>query len=236
MSLINKIQSFLPHLDEFRRRLIVVLLGFIVATLICYNFAGQILPILIQPATHLVFTSPLDGFSAYMTIAAVMGFILSLPLTLHQVWSFIGSALRPQEKQFILLFAPLSFLFFLFGVAFAFFVAIPLTYKFLMSFSSDYMQPMITVSSYMGFLANMLIAFGVTFELPLILAFLAKIGIASPEYLRQKRRHAIMIIFIIATIITPPDIISQVLLALPLILLYELGIVLVGFVYKHKTL
>ena len=206
------------------------------ATLICYNFAGQIFPILIQPTTHLVFTSPLDGFSAYMTVAAVMGFILSLPVTLHQIWSFVGAALRPQERQFILLFAPLSFVFFIFGVSFAFFVAIPLTYKFLMSFSSEYMQPMITVSSYMGFLANMMIAFGVTFELPLVLAFLAKIGIASPEYLRHKRRHAIMIIFIIATIITPPDIISQVLLALPLILLYELGIIFVGFVYKHKTL
>ena len=236
MSLLNKIQSLLPHLDELRRRLIVILLGFIVATLVCYNFAGQILPFLIHPAAHLIFTSPLEGFSAYMTIAAVMGFIVCLPLTLFQVWSFIGCALRPQERQFILIFGPLSLVFFLMGVAFAFYVAIPLTYKFLMSFSSQYMQPMITVSSYMGFLVNMVIAFGVTFELPLILAFLAMIGIASPEFLRQKRRHAIMIIFIIATIITPPDIISQVLLALPLIILYEVGIIFVGFTYKHKTL
>lgn len=215
----------MPHLDELRRRLIKIVVVFILATLVCYNFVGQILPWLIAPAGHLVFTSPLDGFNAYMTIAAVLGFIVSLPWTLYQVWTFIGSALRPQEKQVILFIAPLSFIFFMLGVAFAFYVAIPLTYRFLMSFSSPSMEPMITVSNYMGFLANMLIVFGVTFELPLVLAFLAKIGIATPEFLRQKRRHAIMIIFIIATIITPPDVISQVLLALPLIVLYELGII-----------
>jgi sec-independent protein translocase protein TatC len=126
--------------------------------------------------------------------------------------------------------------FFLLGVAFAFYVAVPLTYKFLMSFSSEYMQPMITVSSYMGFLANMLIAFGVTFELPLVMAFLAAIGIATPEFLRQKRRHAIMIILIVATVITPPDVISQVLLTIPLVVLYEVGIIFVQWSYKHKTL
>jgi sec-independent protein translocase protein TatC len=105
-----------------------------------------------------------------------------------------------------------------------------------MSFSSEYMKPMITVSSYIGFLANMLIAFGVTFELPLILAFLAMIGIATPEFLRQKRRHAIMIILIVAAIVTPPDVISQILLAIPLVILYEVGIILVKMFYKHKTL
>ncbi len=223
----------MPHLDELRRRLIIVGLGFIVATLICYSFVGKILPWLIAPAGHLVYTSPLDGFNAYMTIASVLGFIVSLPLTLYHIWAFVGKALRPQEKQAIILVAPLSFIFFLCGVSFAFYVAVPLTYRFLMSFSSEYMEPMITVSSYMGFLANMLIVFGVTFELPLVLAFLAKIGIATPEFLRQKRRHAIMIIFILATIITPPDVVSQVLLAIPLIVLYELGIIF-GSIFGRK--
>jgi len=232
----GQIQSFLTHLDELRRRLIKIILGFIVATLACYNLVGKILPILIKPAGHLIYTSPVEGFSAYMTLAAVMGFLASLPFTLYQIWKFIGGALRPQEKVFIAVFGPLSFLFFMLGVIFSYFVAIPLTYKFLMSFSSEYMRPMITVSNYMGFLANMLISFGVTFELPLILAFLASIGIASPEFLRQRRRHAIMIILIVSAIVTPPDVVSQVLLALPLIVLYEVGIVFMGFTYKHKTL
>jgi len=232
----GRFKSFLTHLDELRRRLIKVLLGFVVATLVCYNFVGQILPWLIKPAGHLIFTSPTEAFGAYMTLAAVMGFLISLPWTLYQVWGFVASALRPGEKKFIAIFGPLSFLFFILGVLFSYFIAIPLTYRFLMSFSSDSMQPMITVSHYMGFLANMLIAFGVTFELPLILAFLAKIGVATPEFLRQKRRHAIMIILIVAAIVTPPDVISQILLALPLMALYEVGIILVKMTYKHKTL
>ena len=236
MKLSGSFQSFLVHLDELRRRLIIVLVVFAAATFVCYNFAGQILPLLIKPAGHLVFTSPTEGFSAYMMLAAVMGFLVSLPVTLYHVWGFVSGALRPQEKKFIAVFGPLSFIFFLLGAAFSYFVAIPLTYRFLMSFSSEYMRPMITVSHYMGFLANMLMAFGVTFELPLILAFLAKIGIATPEFLKQKRRHAVMIIFIVAAIVTPPDVVSQVLLAVPLLLLYELGVLLVGMVYKHKTL
>ena len=236
MNSFGRFKSFLTHLDELRRRLIKVLLGFVVATLVCYNFVGQILPWLIKPAGHLIFTSPTEAFGAYMTLAAVMGFLISLPWTLYQVWGFVASALRPGEKKFIAIFGPLSFLFFILGVLFSYFIAIPLTYRFLMSFSSDSMQPMITVSHYMGFLANMLIAFGVTFELPLILAFLAKIGVATPEFLRQKRRHAIMIILIVAAIVTPPDVISQILLALPLMALYEVGIILVKMTYKHKTL
>ena len=236
MNISGYFQSFLPHLDDLRRRLIKIVIVFIVATLACYNFVGLILPVLIKPAGHLIYTSPTEGFSVYMTLATVMGFLVSLPWTLYQIWGFIGAALRPHEKQFVFIFGPLSFLFFIFGVAFSFFIAIPLTYRFLMSFSSDYMQPMITVSNYMGFLANMLIAFGVTFELPLILAFLAMIGIATPEFLRQKRRHAIMIILIVAAIITPPDVISQISLAIPLIVLYEVGIILTKMTYKHKTL
>jgi sec-independent protein translocase protein TatC len=118
---------------------------------------------------------------------------------------------------------------------FSYFVAIPLTYKFLMSFSSSYMQPMITVSNYLGFMANMFIAFGFAFELPLVLAFLAAIGIATPEFLRQKRRHAIMLILIFSAIVTPPDVVSQLSLAIPMIFLYELGIIFVKFTFKKKS-
>lgn len=192
------------------------------------------LPILIKPAGHLVYTTPTEAFSAYMTLSMVLGFLVTLPWTVYQLWAFIASALRERERRFIKIFAPLSLVFFVAGVAFAFFVAIPLTYRFLMSFSSAYMQPMITVNSYLGFMAHMLLAFGVAFELPLILAFLAMIGVATPEFLRQKRRHAIMIILILSMLITPPDVISMLVLAVPLVFLYELGIVMVRFSYKRS--
>jgi sec-independent protein translocase protein TatC len=191
---------------------------------------------LIAPAGQLVFTAPADAFSAYMMVGSIMALLIASPYIVYQVWAFVGGALKPAEKKFVLIFAPLSLLFFLSGAAIAYFIAVPRAYKFLMSFSSDYLVPMVTVKNYLGFLGHMILAFGVAFELPLILAFLAKIGIASPEYLRQKRRHAIIIILIVAVILAPPDIMSMLLLAVPLVILYEVGIVFVKFFYKHKTL
>ena len=208
---------------------------FIVAVFACFNDADQLLALVIKPAGHLVFTSPGGAFSAVMAMTMVMAFIVTAPFLFYQVWAFTAGALKPQERHFVYVFGPLSFFFFLLGVAFAFFVAIPMAYHFLMGFSSESLVPMITVDNYLGFAGNMVVAFGVTFELPLVLAFLAKIGIATPEFLRQKRRHAIMIILIVAAIATPPDVVSQLLLGIPLIVLYEVGIIFTA-VFQKKTL
>jgi len=230
------LQSFFKHIEELRSRLIKSAGAFVLAFCLCYNFIGKLIPAVIAPAGHLVFTAPVDAFSAYMTLGAVMALLIASPYIVYQIWAFVGGALRPSEKKFVLVFAPLSLLFFLSGGAFAYFVAVPRAYKFLMSFASASLIPMVTVKNYLGFLGHMIVAFGVAFELPLILAFLAKIGIASPEYLRQKRQHAIIIILIVAAILAPPDIISMLILAVPLMILYEVGIVFVKFFYKHKTL
>jgi len=171
-----------------------------------------------------------------MMVGAVMALVVSSPYIVYQIWAFVGGALKPAEKKFVLIFAPLSLLFFLSGGAFAYFVAVPRAYHFLMSFSSEYLIPMVTVKNYLGFLGHMVLAFGAAFELPLILAFLAKIGIASPEYLRQMRRHAVIIILIAAALLAPPDVISMLILAVPLMVLYEVGIIFMGMTYKHKTL
>ena len=209
---------------------------FCVAALVCFNCAAQVLAWLVEPAGHLVYTAPSGGFKALTTVTVVMAFLVSAPFVLYQLWAFVAVALKPDERRFICLFGPLSLVFFAFGVAFAFFVAVPMAYRFLTGFSTEYMSPLITVDSYMSFLASMVVAFGVTFELPLLLAVLAKMGIATPEFLRQKRRHAIMIILIVAAVATPPDVVSQLLLAVPLMMLYELGIIFVRACYKHKTL
>jgi len=230
------LKSFFKHIEELRSRLIKSAGAFVLAFCLCYNFIGKLLPKIIAPAGHLIFTTPGEAFSAYMTIGFIMALFVSSPFICYQIWAFVGGALKPSEKKFVLIFAPLSLLFFLSGGAFAYFLAVPRAYKFLMSFSSEYLIPMVTVKNYLGFLGHMIIAFGVAFELPLILAFLAKIGIASPEYLRQMRRHAIMIILIVAALLAPPDIMSMFLLAVPLMLLYEVGILFTGFFYKHKTL
>jgi sec-independent protein translocase protein TatC len=230
------LQSFFQHIEELRSRLIKSAGAFVLAFCLCYNFVGKLIPKLIAPAGHLVFTAPADAFSAYMTVGAVMALTIASPYIVYQIWAFIGGALKPSEKKFVLIFAPLSLLFFLSGGAFAYFIAVPRAYKFLMSFSSEYLIPMVTVKNYFGFLGHMIVAFGVAFELPLILAFLAKIGIASPAYLRHIRRHAIIAILIAAALLAPPDIISMLILAVPLMILYEVGIVFTGIFYKHKTL
>ncbi len=225
---------FWAHLDELRSRTLKSLAVFIAACAVSFYCVPQVLPWIIKPAGRLVFTAPAEGFSATVTLTVVMGFILSFPFVLYQLWAFVRGALKPEERILVLVFAPLSLLFFIFGVAFAFWAAIPLSYNFLMGFSSEYLVPMISVGNYLSFVGNMVMVFGLTFELPLVLAFLASIGIATPEFLRQKRRHAVMIILIVAAVLTPPDIVSQVLLALPLVFLYEVGIVLVRVCYRKK--
>ena len=229
-------QSFFKHIEELRSRMIKSAGAFVLAFCLCYNFIGKLIPKLIAPAGHLIFTSPAEAFSAYMMVGAVMALVVSSPYIVYQIWAFVGGALKPAEKKFVLIFAPLSLLFFLSGGAFAYFVAVPRAYHFLMSFSSEYLIPMVTVKNYLGFLGHMVLAFGAAFELPLILAFLAKIGIASPEYLRQMRRHAVIIILIAAALLAPPDVISMLILAVPLMVLYEVGIIFMGMTYKHKTL
>jgi sec-independent protein translocase protein TatC len=229
-------QSFFKHLEELRSRLIKSAGAFVLAFCLCYNFIGKLIPKLIAPAGHLIFTSPGEAFSAYMTIGFILALFVSSPYIIYQIWAFVSGALKPSEKKFVLVFAPLSLMFFLSGGAFAYFVTMPMAYRFLMSFSSVYLVPMVTVKNYLGFLGHMMVAFGVAFELPLILAFLAKIGIATPEFLRQKRRHAIIIILIVASLMAPPDVMSMLVLAVPLMVLYEVGIIFVKVFNKHKTL
>ncbi len=230
----NFLRIFWAHLEELRNRLMRVAVCFIICFLICFNYIDRLVPYLIKPAGKLIFNSPADAFGIYVTLSIVAATIISSPYILFHLWSFVGKALHEREQRFIMVFGPLSLVFFLSGVAFAYWVAVPMSYKFLMTFSSDYLIPMVTVDKYFDFMGQLMLAFGLTFELPLIMAFFASIGLATPEFLRQKRRHAILIIVIVAAILTPPDVASQVILALPLIVLYELGIIFVKFAYKGK--
>ncbi len=227
-------QSFFKHIEELRSRVIKSVLVFVFVFCLCYGFIGKLIAQLVAPAGHLIFTAPAEAFSTYMMVGALMALFVASPYIAYQFWAFVAGALKPSEKKFIRIFAPLSLLFFLSGGAFAYFFAVPRAYSFLMSFSSPYLVPMITVKNYLGFLSRMILAFGVAFELPLILAFLAKIGIASPEYLRQKRKHAVVVILIVAAILAPPDVVSMMILGIPLMLLYEVGIFLVRFFYRQE--
>ncbi len=227
--------SFIEHLEELRSRLIKAILAWLTGTIIFYGFfIDPFLSFIIKPVHHIVFTSPSEAFTARITITLWGGFLLSLPVILYQVWQFVAVGLTPQEKKYVAVFGPLSAVFFILGEAFAYFCMLPISIKFLLSFSTDLFVPMITVDNYISFVTTLMLACGVTFELPLIFAFLTKIGIATPEFMRQKRRYVIVVILIVSAIITPPDVVSQILLAAPLLVLYEVGILFSHWIFARQ--
>ena len=216
--------SFVGHLEELRSRLIKSLLAVHVAACFFYAFIDKILVVLIQPVGKVVFTSPADAFVARVTLTLYGGVLLALPVIIYQVWRFVAVGLKDNERKYIFLLAPFSLLFFLAGGLFAYFIMIPVSLRFLLSFSSDFIVPMITIKNYISFAGMMILAFGVVFELPLVLVFLTKIGIVTPQFLAEKRRHAIVFILIVSALLTPPDAVTQIIMSVPLVVLYEIGI------------
>ncbi len=216
--------SFVGHLEELRSRLIKSLLAVLVAACFFYAFIDKILVVLIQPVGKVVFTSPTDAFVARVTLTLYGGVLLALPVIIYQVWRFVAAGLKDNERKYIFLLAPFSLLFFLVGGLFAYFIMIPVSLRFLLSFSSDFIVPMITIKNYISFVGMMILAFGVVFELPLVLVFLTKIGIVTPQFLAEKRRHAIVFILIVSALLTPPDAVTQIIMSVPLVVLYEIGI------------
>ena len=235
MSLFSKNSlSFFDHLDELRSRLIKIFLCIFVAAVVAYQFIDQILFNLIHPVGHLIFTSPAEAFTTRFALTLWAGVFLSSPLIVYHIWKFVACGLKEHEHKYIIFYGPLSLIFFLMGVFFAYFLIIPISITFLLSFSSDLLVPMITVKSYISFVGTLILSFGVIFELPLVLMFLARIGIATPAFLEQKRSHAIVLILIVSAILTPPDLITLFLMAAPLVILYEIGIIVVKMTYRPK--
>ena len=217
--------TFIEHLEELRAGIIKSVVFIVILSIAIYSFKDKVLFFLMQPIDRaLIFISPQEAFITNIKIALFGGLFLSSPFILYQIWAFISKGLGKNERIYVAIFAPVSFIFFLLGTAFGYFIIVPIGMRFLLSFATDFVVPMITVSKYISFVAVLTFLFGVVFELPLLMLFLAKIGIVTPDFLRKRRRHAIVIIFIIAAILTPPDIVTQCLMAGPLIVLYELGI------------
>ena len=224
--------SFFDHFDELRSRLIKSIIAVLIASCFFYSVIDKVFAILVKPVGKLVFTSPGEAFIARVMLAFFGGLFLALPVILYQIWEFVAAGLKEREAKFVKVFAPCSLLLFVAGGLFAYFVTIPISIRFLLSFSTDTIVPMITIKSYISFFGTMLLAFGVVFELPLILMFLTKIGITTPAFLVQKRRYAIVIILIVSALVTPPDFITQLIMAVPLVILYEIGIVVSKLTYR----
>lgn len=231
----DKRLSLVEHLEELRSRVIKSILAIIVGSILVYNFLPEIIPFLVKPAGKLVFIAPQEAFLTNIRVSFLGGLFLASPLVIFQIWRFVSAGLKPEERRTVLIFGPFSFFLFLVGFWFGYSVVTPLGIKFLLGFGSDLVRPMISVAKYVSFVAGLSFIFAFMFQLPLICLFLTRIGIITPFFLARRRKEAIVLIFIVAAILTPPDIFTQILLGLPLTLLFELGVIFSRVAYRKKV-
>ncbi len=226
--------SLMNHLEELRNRILFSLVLIIICTALVYNFTTQIMDILVLSVGKLYFMGPAEAFWIKVKLALFIGLYCSLPFLFYQIWKFVELGLRRDEKKQVLPLSISSFILFTIGGSFCYFFVIPVAIKFLLSYGSDTLIPLISVSKYLSFIGCLVFAFGGTFQLPLILMFLARIGIVNVKSLCKFRRFAIIGSFILGAALTPtPDMVNQTLLALPIIVLYELSILLIR-IFERK--
>lgn len=223
---------FLAHLGELRSRIMWALVSVLVGLVIALPLNDRIMKFIRRPfeiaapGQKLVFLAPTEAFWVYMKVALLSGLILAMPMILYQIWAFIAPGLYTNEKRYAVPFVLVGSLFFVLGASFAQFVVIPYAMRFLVSFPGADLAPMISINSYVDFVLKFTLAFGVVFELPVIITLAARLGLVTPQLLAKNRKYAILINFVIAAALTPtPDIFNQCLMAGPLIVLYELGII-----------
>lgn len=221
--------TIIEHLEELRGRLMKSAIALTVTTLFSFIFAKQFLQLLVAPMgdTPPVSSSPTTNIVVFTKVALISGVALAMPVLVYQLISFIAPGLKPQEKRYLYFILPGATLSFVVGVAFAYFVMVPTALPFLKGFLSDVIEPNWFIDRYISFITSILFWVGLSFETPLLIFFLAKLGIVTPAVLSRNRKYAILVIAVLAAIITPtPDPFNMILVMGPLILLYEIGILL----------
>jgi sec-independent protein translocase protein TatC len=232
--------SFLDHIEELRWRIIYSLIGVVIFTIIAWVFINPLVEIvLLKPArdahASLQNLRPFGQLFLYFQVAIIVGIVASIPNIFYQLWKFIAPALKKGERKYILRIVIFSTFCFLVGIAFAYFVMIPMAMKFAAQFGTEEIKNEFAIDEYMSIIISVMLAAGVVFELPMVSFFLSKLGILSPNFMRKYRRHAIVIIMVLAAILTPgTDPVSQVILAVPLVLLYEISIFISKISYKKS--
>jgi len=223
---------FTAHLEELRSRLIVCFISIGVGFVACYGFKERLFRILTAPLVavmqegdKLIFTGLPEAFFTYLKAAFLAGLLLAAPVIIYQFWMFVAPGLYRKERLVLMPIVVLSTFFFLGGALFGYFIVFPWGFKFFLGFASDTIRPLPSMKEYLSFATKLLIAFGLVFELPLVITFMARLGLVSVAFLRKNRRYALLLFFIGAAILTPPDVVTQVMMALPLMLLYEISIV-----------
>lgn len=246
----------MEHLSELRKRILISIAVLFTAFLFIFNYSEELFNILvfplkseikldvINPYIHiihktpvsLVFLAPAEAFWMHMKVSFVASFIFALPIIFYQVWKFISPGLLANEKRYLIPFLLSSTALFLAGSLFCFVIVLPFAMTFLLGYKIGTLTPMISVGSYIDFCLKFILAFGAIFELPLVIIFLTKFGIVSPRSLAKNRKYAILVSFIVAAVLTPtPDAFNQCLMAVPIIVLYEIGILLSMLIHRKKS-
>ncbi len=235
---------FTSHLEELRKRLMISGAAWLVAFLASYAFAEQLFRFIAEPVraalpegSSLVFISATEPFFTYLKVAALAGLLVALPVILWQIWAFIAPGLYAHEKKLAVPFVASSFLCFAAGTYFGFVYVFPTIFSFLIRFGTGAgeIAAMLSMGSYLSLSAKLLLAFGLVFELPIIIFFLARMGIVDHRWLARNRKYALLVAFIVGAVLTPPDIISQTALAVPFVILYEVGIIVARLFGKRRS-
>lgn len=227
-------QTLLEHLGAFRKAIIICVVAIGIAALICFSYSEQLLNIVTLPLRNinqrLIVTGVTEAFFVKLQLSFLAGFVLAFPIVAWAIWGFFKPALYPQERKYIYILFPATIFLFAAGVLFSYFAILPLIMKFFVYIAGENLQTMFKVDQYVSFVMSFTIPFGLVFELPVITFFLAKLGVIKPEMLSKNRKYALLIIVILAGVLTPgPDPISQIMMAVPVYVLYEVSIIVARF-------
>jgi sec-independent protein translocase protein TatC len=236
-------ESFMSHLVELRDRVVRSLIAVVIAFGVCFYFSNEIMHFLSQPLYQAlppgakpIVTDQAGFFFTLTKVSFLTAVLISLPVIMHQIWKFVAPGLYEHERRFAFPLIFLTIFFLLLGISFAYAFVLPAAYKFFFSFAAktgaDNLQDL---QKYWDFTLSIFFGFGLTFQVPVVQMLLVKVGIVTTEQLREARRYVIVGAFVVAAVLTPPDVLSQFMLAIPLCLLYELGIFLAGFIKKRSS-
>ncbi len=233
MSEENK-SPFTEHLGELRDRLVRSFIAVSIGFACAYFFKEKLFEILIAPLVtamgesgnaRMIFTGLPEAFFTYLKVSFLAGIMAASPVLFYEFWMFISPGLYRTEKKYLLPIVVLSVFFFLLGSSFGYFIVFPYGFKFFLGFATDTIHAMPSMKEYLGFASKMLLAFGLVFELPLVLTFMARMGLVTVDFLKKNRKYALLLFFVGAALITPPDVVTQIMMALPLMVLYEISII-----------
>jgi sec-independent protein translocase protein TatC len=232
--------TFIEHLEEFRRRLIICVIALMASMFGCLAFAPKLfvllqIPLAKIPDHKLIVLSPLEYYIVLLKLALVAGLFVVAPVILFQVWRFVAPGLKSNEKRFTLPFIILGSLFFIGGGMFGFLVVLPMGFDFLISIMPDTIDATYSVAIYFSFVMRLILAFGCVFELPIVMWILSAAGIVAPKTYSKFRRYWIVLAFIIGAILTPPDPLTQVLMTIPLLVFFDIGALGARFLYKKHA-